>query len=211
VPGPELTGNAPDPLRPGYRLLEVDRGRFASLPEERVAPLGLVVGAAIPEPIFAQLTQLADAESAYRAALRLETLRPHARLDLVRRLRQRQHPPTAIESALDRLQAEGALDDRRFAEHYAATRAARGRGPARLIRDLQQQGIERPLAEATVRRVLAEEGIDPTEHVRRLAERRAAHFAELPTSVRRRRLLAYLQRRGYEGGDIRKVVEEVCQ
>ena len=204
-----LTGNAPDPLRPGYRLLEVDRGRFASLPEELVAELPLTVGEEIPAPVFDRLTAMADAESAYRAAVRLEALRPHARLDLTRRLHQKQHPPAAITAALDRLETEGALDDRRFAKHYTATRAARGRGPTRLIRDLQHQGIERQVAEATVREVLAEEGIDPSEHLRRLAERRAAQFADLPPVVRRRRLLMFLQRRGYEGVEVRQVVEEV--
>jgi len=209
MPQPVLTANAPDPLRPGYRLLEVDRGRFASLPEEQVAPLGLEPGGEIPAAQFARLAELADAESAYRAGLRMESLRPHARQDLARRLRQKQHSPAAIAAALDRLASEGALDDGRFARHYAATRAARGRGPARLIRDLQQQGIERPLAEAVVREVLAEEGIDPDAQLRRIAERRASQVAGLPGAVRRRRLVAFLSRRGFDAAQVRRVVEEV--
>ena len=42
-----LTGLAPDPRRPDYRLVEVDRGRFASLPAESLVGLDLVIGRAI--------------------------------------------------------------------------------------------------------------------------------------------------------------------
>ena len=95
-----LTACAPDPHRPGYRLLEVDRGRFASLPAELVGSLPLVVGAAIEPALMARLVALADAEAAYRAALRAQVRRPHARLDLRRRLIEKQHPPQAVDAAL---------------------------------------------------------------------------------------------------------------
>ena len=42
---PTLTALAPDPRQPGYRLVEVDRGRFASLPAEALQGLELTLGA----------------------------------------------------------------------------------------------------------------------------------------------------------------------
>jgi len=202
-----LTGLAPDPRRPEYRLVEVDRGRFASLPAAALAGLDLAVGREIGPQVLERLQELADLEAAHRAALRALARRAHARFDLRRRLLQRQHPAAAVEGALDRLSAAGLLDDLRFAIDYAAAKARRGRGPARLVRDLQAQGIERRVAEDAVRSSLASEGVDPADAVRALAEKRARQLAGLPPAVRKRRLVAFLARRGFGGAEVRTLVE----
>lgn len=208
---PTLTAFAPDPRQPGYRLLEVDRGRFASLPEEALAGLPLESGRGIEPPVLAWLQELADLEAAYRAALRVETRRSHARNDLRRRLIQKQHPPAAVDGALTRLLAQGVLDDARFARAYAATRLRRGRGPARVLTDLLIQGVERRVAEAAVAQAMVDEGVDPEQEVRALAERRVRQLADVPRLVRKRRLTAYLLRRGWSGGTVRALVEELCR
>src|SRR5712664_1733761 len=184
-----LTGLAPDPRRPDYRLVEVDRGRFASLPAESLIGLGLVVGGEIGPRVLARLQELADLEGAHRAALRALARRAHARHDLRRRLLQKQHPPAAVDGALERLAAQGLLNDARFALDYAAAKARRGRGPARLMHDLQSQGVDRRVAEDAVRHSLAAEGVDPARAVRALAEKRAKQLAGLPPAVRKRRLV----------------------
>jgi regulatory protein len=204
-----LTGLAPDPRRPDYRLVEVDRGRFASLPAAALAGLDLVVGREISALVFERLQELADIEAAHRAAGRALARRAHARFDLRRRLLQKQHPPAAVDVALDRLASIGLLDDARFAVEYAAAKVHRGRGPARLIRDLLAQGIERRVAEDAVRASLAAEGVDPAEAVRALAEKRARQLAGLPVAVRKRRLTAFLVRRGFQGSDIWGVVDAI--
>src|SRR5512134_159651 len=95
-----LTGLAPDPYRPGYRIVEVDRGRFASLPDEALVPLALARGMTLESAVLARLHALADTEAALRAAMRMLALRSHARAELVRRLVRRQHPPAAVEEAI---------------------------------------------------------------------------------------------------------------
>jgi len=208
---PTLTAFAPDPRQPGHRLLEVDRGRFASLPEEALADLPLELEREIPPRLLDRLQELADLEAAYRAALRVEARRSHARNDLRRRLIQKQHPPAAVEGALTRLLAQGVLDDARFARAYAATRLRRGRGPARVLTDLLIQGVERRVAETAVAQAMADEGVDPEKEVRALAERRVRQLADVPLLVRKRRLTAYLLRRGWSGGTVRALVEELCR
>jgi len=202
-----LTGLAPDPRRPEYRLVEVDRGRFASLPADALVGLDLVIGREIRPLVLERLQELADIEAAHRAGLRALVRRAHARHDLRRRLLQKQHPPPAVDEALARLEATGLLDDARFAIDYAAAKARRGRGPARLIGDLLAQGVERRVAENAVRTSLAAEGIDPAEAVRALAEKRARQLISLPPTVRKRRLTAFLLRRGFGGQEIRELVE----
>src|SRR5882672_1455489 len=131
-----LTGLAPDPRRPDYRLVEVDRGRFASLPADSLIGLGLVVGGEIGPRVFARLQELADLEGAHRAALRALARRAHARHDLRRRLLQKQHPPAAVDGALARLAAQGLRDAGPSARDSPAVKAARGGAPAGFIRVL---------------------------------------------------------------------------
>lgn len=204
-----LTALAPDPYRPGFRVVEVDRGRFASLAAADLTPLGLVVGEPLADPVLARLHALADVEAARRAAVRLLALRAHARGDLGRRLVARQHPPAAVAAAVASLADQGLLDDRAYAERYAATRARRGRGPTRLVCDLLAQGVERALAEEAVAAGLRAEGIDLKAEARRLAERRL-RMARPAVRPDRRRLVHYLVRRGYEAGDARAVAAELC-
>ncbi|MGH7646140.1 MAG: regulatory protein RecX, partial [Gemmatimonadales bacterium] len=180
----------------------------ASLPGDALDALGVAPGRELTAAAYARLRELADVEGAHRAALRALARRPHARADLRRRLVQKQHPPAAVDRALERLADRGLLDDARFARGYAATRAIRGRGPARLVRDLQVQGIERRAAEDAVARALAEERIDPLATARAAVARRARQLGALPAAVRRRRLAAYLARRGFGGEVSRRVIEE---
>jgi regulatory protein len=206
---PRLTGLAPDPRRPGNRLVQVDRGRFASLPEEGVVGLPLEIGAELPPAVFARLRELADVEAAVRAAVRALARRAHARLDLRRRLTQRQHPPAAVDEALERLAAQGLVDDTAFARHFALVRTRRGRGPARVVTDLVSHGVDRRVAEEAMRLALAEEALDPADAARAVAERRAKQLQGLPGPIKKRRLLAFLKRRGFEEQDVKKLVEQV--
>lgn len=206
-----LTGLAPDPRHPTYRVVEVDRGRLASLPVEALALLDLQVGAEVSAPVLDRLQELADIEAAYRAAVRALALRPRARGDLRRRLLQKPHPPGAVDAAIERLSAQGLLDDGQFSAHYAATRAARGRGPSRLLRDLLSQGVERRIAEEGIRQATEDEGVDPLAAARRIAERRAAQLQAFPEAVRRRRLTAFLARRGFDGAPVQELVRHLCR
>jgi regulatory protein len=205
-----LTGVAPDPRQPAHRLLEVDRGRFASLPLDALEGVDLTVGRTLDARTLARLARLADREAAFRAGVRALARRGFATRDLRRRLLQRQHPAAAVDAALARLEQRGLLDDTRYALQFAATRLARGRGPARVIRDLVGQGVDRELAEQAARAALGAEGVDPVEAARVAARRRVAALQGLPRPVQRRRLTAFLLRRGFGGPHLGSVVSEAC-
>jgi regulatory protein len=209
----QVTGLAPDPRRPGCVVVEVDQGRFTSLPLERLtgAGLSLAEGATLTPREMALLQSLADAESAWLAARRSLALRAHAEADLRRKLTGKGHPPTAIADALARLSAQGLLDDSAFAQHYARTRVARGRGPSRLVHDLLRQGVERGLAERSVAQAVQDEGIDPQTAARALAEKRARELEDVPPKARFRRVVGYLARRGFTGVPVRDLVREVLE
>src|SRR5206468_3475435 len=174
------------------------------------ADLAVEVEAKVKEHLGVKAAAVAADEAACRAALRALARRSHARLDLSRKLVKKQHPPAAVEAALQRLAAQRLIDDRRFAEQYAGVRAARGRGPSRIVKDLLAQGVDRRTAEESVRRALEEEGVDPEVEARAVAAKRARQLADLPVPIRKRRLLAYLVRRGYGGPAVAGLVDALC-
>jgi len=203
---PRITALEHDPRRPSTVRLEIDGARFGVVPRELVGTEGLAVGRPVDAELLERLSAAADIEAAYRTALRCLELRSYARTDLGRRLQRKGHPRPAVQVALERTAALGLLDDEAYARSYVQTRAARGRGPSRLTRDLLAMGVQRSLID---RALAAEwpEGSDRTSMPRELATKRAAQLGPLPRQTRRRRVLAYLARRGFTGREVTEIVE----
>jgi regulatory protein len=205
---PVLTALEPDPRRPGTLRVEVDGVRFGAVPEALALASGLAVGRPVDTELQERLAAAADAEGAFRTLLRALERRSFARVDLGRRLIRKGHPRPAVDSALERASALGLLDDGDFARTYVQSRAARGRGPARVTRDLTAMGVDR----VHIDRALAAEwpeGADRSGMPSALAAKRAAQLGDLPRQVKRRRVLAYLARRGFAGRDISELVARV--
>ncbi len=203
-----VTAIEPDPRRPGSVRVLVEGRHFATV--DRAAIAGLGSGHALDASATERLAEAADVEAAYRTVLRALERRPHARADLGRRLVRRGLAPAAIEAALVRADQAGLLDDQAFARHYVATRAERGRGPARLARDLSSMGVAR----ASIDLAIAEQWPDDADRRAMpvaLAAKRAAQLRNLPRAVKRRRLLAYLARRGFTGREALDAVVGVLE
>ncbi len=207
----EISDLLPDPRAPGYLIVEVEGARFASLPEEIVALLGLFKNKLLERDAFAELTRVADVEAAHGVAIRLLAHRPRAVNEMLRQLRNRGHNPSAAAEAVGRLETNGLLDDLEFARHFARVRTGRGHGPARLISDLLARGVDKRLAERAVYETMEEEDVDPMTQARQLAEKRSAQLGSLPADKKRRRLLAYLGRRGYRGYEVDEMIREVLR
>jgi regulatory protein len=206
---PIITALEPDPRRPGTVRLAIDGVRFGAVPREFAAAAGLAAGRPVEPDLQPRLAEAADAEAAYRTLLRALERRSFATRDLERRLLRKGHPRPAVEGALARAVELGLLNDAAFARDFVQTRAARGRGPGRLLRDLLAMGIDRDHID---RAIAAEwpEGSDREAVPRALAAKRVAQLRDLPRPVQRRRVLAYLARRGFSGRDIGEMVSRLC-
>jgi regulatory protein len=203
-----ITAIEHDPRRPGTVRVELDGARFGVVPADLLAAEGLSPGQTIAPAVHERLSAAADVEAAFRTGLRVLELRPYARTDLGRRLQRKGHPRPAVEVALERLLTLGLLNDEAYAQNYVQSRAARGRGPLRLIRDLLAMGVQRSLID---RAIAAEwpEGSDRISMPQALVSKRAAQLGTLPRQTKRRRLLAYLARRGFSGREVSALVESV--
>ena len=200
----------PDPRRPGAVRVEGDGGTRRTIAQEDAAALGLASGAVLEPGMQEALEHAADAEAAFRTALRALERRGFARTDLGRRLVKKGHPKAAVDAALARLSQRGLLDDTAFARNYAETRVARGRGPSRIRRDLMAMGVgDRDIRLALEAMPVSDEAL--LEQALAVGRRRASQLGDLPRGVRRRRLLAFLSRRGFSGTALAESVRRLMK
>lgn len=138
-----------------------------------------------------------EAEKAYSCAVRALARRDHSVAELERKLRDRGVAAGIIAEAMARLKKAGYLDDRRFAERWAesAVRNGRGYGP-RLHMELARRGVPREIIADVVTRISA--SFNEEETLAALLARKFAGFDPQAASDRdKRRVIAYLQRRGF--------------
>jgi regulatory protein len=204
----KVTKLKPSVRRPGFVSVFVDGARLGSLPIEEVRRLRLEVGAELSDELAEELKLAVDRARAYSAAVRLLAVRGRAVQEIIARLRRKGIRADAVDHAVGRLESEGLLNDAAFAREFARSRAARGYGRARILADLSAKGIARRDAERA-----AAQAEDDDENsggkLLALAQKRALQLRGLERAVARRRLVGYLARRGYGGGDVWSVVNEV--
>ena len=74
-------------------------------------------------------------------AVRMLARREHSAFEIRRKLQQRAIDAPEIDEALARLQQEGLLSDRRYAESYINQRMSKGYGPLRIALELKERGV----------------------------------------------------------------------
>jgi regulatory protein len=166
----------------------------------------LRVGQFLSAQEVAELQERDAEERAHERALNLLSYRPRSVAELSHRLRQADVSPTAVEAALARLERVGLVDDRAFAHYWVENREAfQPRGHRMLRWELRQKGV----ADQIIDEVLTP--LDETATASRLARRRALRLRHLDDVTFRRRLSAYLARRGFPYSIIADVVQEAWE
>ena len=150
-----------------------------------------------------------DAHDAAKAALRLLRYRPRSEHELRTRLAEKEYTPETVDEAVDRIRVWGLIDDAEFADEWVrGRRRRRGRSKGALERELRDKGV----AEAHIAGAVA--GIDDSDERRQATDLVRARLSRRPGEAlsgesivgERRRLVAYLARRGYATGLAMSVV-----
>lgn len=149
-------------------------------------------------------------QSAYDQALRLLEFRARGVDELRRKLLQKGQSSADVEEALARLRDQKLLDDADFARNFARGKVL-GAGTSRrkIVQELTRKGIARRLAEEAVEGLQESDGIDPSAAIHRVAEKKWTALAKLDDFTRKRRLYAFLARRGFDPDEIRAAMERV--
>lgn len=96
-----------------------------AIPASVFSRLRLREGQELDESGFFSLKEICEAEECYQKALGLLSLREHCRYELQTKLLQREFPRGIVERALDSLEEEGCLDERRYCYEYTRSRLRR--------------------------------------------------------------------------------------
>lgn len=203
-----ITALEPDPTRPGAVRVRVDGRLLCTVDAAEAEGRGLAVGASWDASRAGEAERAAEHEATWRALLKALERRAFAVAEIRKRLKQKGHPPEAIDHAIERAVQQRLLDDRAFALRYVESRSARGRGPGRLRLDLRALGVDQAVIETAITTHWPEPE-DALALCRQLAEKRARQLGALTPDAKRRRLLAYLGRRGFTGSKASAVIREV--
>ena len=124
-----------------------------------------------------------------------------------RKLIQKEYSAADADEAIRRLVDNGLLDDEKYAEQYARSKIlSTGASKRRLTQDLYRRGIKGDVATTAIANVIADEEIDTAVVIESVARKKLAQLGDLEPLVLRRRLFAFLARRGYDVDEIKSVV-----
>jgi regulatory protein len=205
-----ISGIVESPRKDGRFVLQVGGKSFATVSLDIIERLQLAVGRSLSPELVARVEQEAAMLGAYDRALNMLAFQPRSARDLRRRLVQKGEDASHVDAAIERLVANGLLDDAAFARQFARSRVAgQGASKRRLQQDLFKRGVVREVADDAIAEVLTDEGVDEGEVVERVARKKARSLTKLDAPTRRRRLYAFLARRGYEADAIRRAMTAV--
>jgi regulatory protein len=206
---PVITAITPTPRHPGRFELLVDGRSFATLSLDAIERLRLVVGGSVAG-LEDRITLEAAALKTYDRALNMLAFRGRASRELARSLERKGEPKELVDRAIVRLTEQGLLDDAAFAESFTRAKVLGAQQSRRRVQqDLARKGVAREVTDAAIATVFEEEQVDQREIVEQAARKKLVSLRKLDPAVRRRRLYAFLARRGYDSDDIRAAMDAV--
>ena len=180
-------------------------GSFAfSLAADVVAGANLRVGQQLTPQREHELAGADEYKRCFNAAARFLGYRPRSESEVRDRMRERGYTAGVVSKVIARLRELELLDDAAFARYWAENReefSPRGR---RLMEiELRQKGLDRETIEQAVAVV------DEDAGARRAAEKKLPSLPADDYDIFRRRLWAYLGRRGFDYETINRTIEKI--
>ncbi len=150
------------------------------------------------------------ARKPYDYALDLLSARAYTTKNLRRKLVQKEFSPDDVAAVIARLAESGLLDDAKYAREFARQKLTSGGSSTRRVQQqLAVKGIPADDARAAIETVMEEESVDIGQSINAATRKKLASMGELPADVKRRRLIAFLARRGFEFADIKRAIDRV--
>lgn len=164
----------------------------------------LKVNQELTEAEIDELKERDQLERLFLRSVRLVSRRPRSEKEIRDRFSRENIPAEIQDRLIDRLDESRMLDDYAFAKEWIENRQTfRPRSAWALTFELRKKGI----AEETIKKAL--EGFDERHAVLKAAHLGARKYRHLSEDLFRRRLSAYMNRRGFRYPQYSPVVEEV--
>lgn len=189
-------------------IIELNGQPWREVDAEVVIKLGLRQGDALsPEQ-----QSIIDQENAYvlarRRAVNFCVVQPRSRLQVQRLLERKHFKPAIIERVMQELSRQHLLRERDLARKGVRKAQRHKLGPRRTKAELAAHGVKDEVIEEELKEIQ-----DPQwqkQQVITLAQQRLLRLQKLDQETQRRRLADYLLRRGFDGGVVQDVINELC-
>jgi regulatory protein len=181
----------------------LDGSFLFGLSQDTVAALGLHVGQEVDRN---HLDRIASEEQSYEArqyAFLLLSYKARTRSELTQRLTRKGFSPEIVSRTLQRLTELKMIDDAGFARRFAEDRIAIGhKGKWRIRGELIKRGVAKEHIETALATAPDEKAA-----AREVAEKYLSRNRRLEPDILKRRLYAFLARRGFSPDTIRHVID----
>src|SRR6478735_8809592 len=194
------------PHKPGRYVIDVDGREFATVTADALAATKASVGIVVDDRLAAHLREANELTAAYDRALSLLAFRARSARDLQRRLEQKGVTRERAERVIAKLRDLGLVDDADFARQLTRSKLSAGASRRRVHQELFKRGVSREVADEAVDQVAEEDGLSDAESIERIARKKWRTLGGLDEPTRRRRLFAFLARRGFDSDDVSRVV-----
>lgn len=167
----------------------------------------LAVGQELTDEKISTLLAEDEQEVSYQKALKFLNFRPRSSVEVEQYLRKKGLSATIIQFTIERLVSNGLVDDLRFAESWVQNRNEfRPRSHIMMAVELRKKGINQEI----ISQVL--EGTDPDEELAyKAAQKQLRKLEKARWEDFRRKLSAYLARRGFAYTTTQTIVRKVWE
>ena len=205
-----ITQIAEHPRKPGRYVIDVDGKQFAIVTPDALAATKARVGVVVDDGLAAHLNEANELTAAYDRALNLLTFRARSAHELHRQLVQKGVTAERAERVITKLREVGLIDDADFARQLTRSKMSAGASRRRVHQELFKRGVSREVADEAVDQVVEEEGLSDVESIERIARKKWRSLSSVDELTRRRRLFAFLARRGFDSDDVSRVVRQLA-
>ncbi len=140
-------------------------------------------------------------------ALRLLSFKPRSVEEMRARLTLKKHPPKIVQEVLNLLEAQGLLNDEKYARLFANARVyTRPTGKKQLEFDLKKKGLAAPLVDATIKNL---QDYDEKKMAKDLAYTRIQKMTGVSSEKKKSRIYGFLKRRGFDNDVIFATMAEL--
>ena len=197
------------PRKSGRYIVDVDGREFAVVGADALAETRIHVGVVMDDVRGARLREAGEFAATYDRALNLLAFRARTARELRRRLIEKGEGAERVDKVIERLCEIGLVNDADFARQLARSKVSAGASRRRVHQELFKRGVAREVADGAVAEVFEDEGVTDADTIERVARKKWRTLDGLDAVTRRRRLYAFLARRGYNADDVSRVVRKL--
>lgn len=207
-PTPRISGLQPDLTNPTVTFVKVGDKVVSKVPFMDIEKLGLRVGASWTSRLAQNCEQAFAVFSAKDQAVKLLAAKGRTAVQLEVKLIEKGVAKAVAHSAVEELRTQGLIRDDLVAEQLVEDELSQGSATSLVRRKLQEAGVSEETATATLRRATG--GKSEATRAKMVATETAKKLSpKLSKSVKWRRVLAALERKGFEEDVARQATRKV--